>query len=183
MTNAFWVPLNVIHVVTGVGACIRTEVQSTPAGDVQRYVPLQSGDIAWDACMCGLLTQSIDVEYPTDQFAAQTQGTRRGGCGPPVITVQVQVYLIRCVPVPDDQGHPPKVNAVVNSAVNQEYDAYALWKSINCCLSTLKRERPQRITQFEVGSLQRVGPSGACGGIQVAYRFGLGNAVGCCEDG
>jgi len=180
VTTSFWVPLNVIQVVTGVGACIRTEVQATPAGDVRRYVAMQPGDVAWDACDCGLLAQSIISEFPADTLAAQTSGTPRGNCGPPLVVVSVQVHLIRCVPVSSDAGVPPTPAKLVESAVNQAHDAYALRKGALCCLAGYRRERPSRITNFEVGAVTRVGPSGACGGLQMSYQFGLHNAFNCC---
>lgn len=179
--TTFWIPLNVIHVVTGVGACVKTEVEATPAGFVKgRYVAMTPGDIAWDACDCGLLTQSVSLAGPADSFAGITSGTPRNKCGPPLQIVQVTVALIRCVPVMSSTGTPPAPAKLLDSAIIIEYDRYALARGVTCCLAAMQEETPPRVFRYEVGAVNTVGPSGACAGVELTYRFALHNTLGCC---
>ena len=169
-------------VVTGIGVCIVTELQATPeSGGVppgMRLVYMTPGEIAWDGCDCGQLAQSIQMDYISNQFPVNTsQQPQQGvGCNLGPLAFQVIASITRCVPgMTGTVGSVklPTPAKLIEAALTMEGDAYALRKAVECCLSDMKRARPQRIFDYRVGEVQRVGPEGNCGGVTMQYWFQL----------
>ena len=169
-------------VVTGVGVCIVNELQATPeSGGVppkMRLVYMTPGNVAWDGCECGQLAQSIQQDYITTTFPIDaSQLPRQGiGCNLGPLAYQVLVSLTRCVPgMTGTVGSalPPTPAKLIEAALIMEGDAWAVRKAVECCLVTMKRERPQRIFDFRVGPVTRVGPEGGCAGVELTYWFQL----------
>jgi hypothetical protein len=166
-------------IVTGVGMCIVEELENTPeSGGVppkMRVCLLVPGAIAWDGCDCGQLAQTIQGIYPTQVFPTDASEVPiRGGCGPGgQLIVEVLVSLTRCVPgmTAGQPPRPPTCAQLRAAALEQQADAYAVRKAVNCCLADLQRDR--RIVKYAVGRTNFVGPEGNCGGSELIYKFEL----------
>ena len=174
--------LTAAAIVTGIGVCIRDRLLEVPeSGGVpsgMRLVYLTPGNIAWDGCDCGQLAQSIQIDYVSNQFPVNTaQEPRRGvGCNLGPLAYQVLASITRCVPGMTGavgSAKPPTPAKLIEAALTQEGDAYALRTAVECCLADLLNARPQRIFDFRVGTLTRVGPEGNCGGVELQYWFQL----------
>lgn len=174
--------LTAAAIVTGVGVCIRDRLLEVPeSGGVpsgMRLVYLTPGNIAWDGCDCGQLAQSIQMDYITNQFPINSsQDPRRGiGCNLGPLAYQVIASITRCVPGMTGgvaTAKPPTPAKLIEAALIQEGDAFALRTAVECCLVDLKNARPPRIFDFRVGTVSRVGPEGNCGGVELQYWFQL----------
>lgn len=174
--------LTAAAIVTGVGACIVAQLEATPeSGGVppkMRIVYATPGNIAWDGCDCGQLAQTIQMDYISTQFPVNTsQQPRQGvGCNLGPLAFQVLASITRCVPGMTGavgSASPPTPAKLLEAALIQEGDAFALRTAVECCLTELHRARPQRIFDFRVGTLTRVGPEGNCGGVELQYWFQL----------
>lgn len=169
-------PLTAAVIVTGIGMCIVEELEATPESggvpDKMRLCLLVPGSIAWDGCECGQLALTIQSDYPTQTFPIDASDIPlTGGCGPSALVVEVLVSLTRCVPGLDAQGRPPTCAKLQAAALIQQGDAYAVRKAVTCCLAELKRT--YQILKYTVGRVNRVGPEGLCGGIELIFRFEL----------
>ena len=173
--------LTAAAIVTGVGICIRNELENTPeSGGVptkMRLAYLVPGNIAWDDCTCGQLAQTIQMDYPSKRFPInESQLPERGiGCQLGPLAFQVVASIIRCVPGIQD-GVPPRMPSTAQllaAALTMEGDAHALRTGVECCLNSMWQERPQRIFDYRVGQVSRVGPEGGCAGVELSYQFQL----------
>lgn len=173
--------LTAAAVVTGIGICIRDELEATPeSGGVptkMRLAYMVPGNIAWDDCSCGQLAQTIQMDYPSKQFPVnEAQAPNRSvGCQLGPLAYQVTASIIRCMPGIKD-GLPvrmPTTAELLAAALTMEGDAYALRTAVECCLNTMWKARPQRVFDFRVGTVTRVGPEGGCGGVELQYWFQL----------
>ena len=171
-----YTPDNVIMVVTGTGQCVYDALVDSPGGQPNRSCLLVPGQIAWDECECGQLAQSIGDDFPSTTFPLPAVDQRQQPCGPPLITVQVTLSLTRCVPVPGDNGKPPKCDKLRDAAVTLMWDRWLTRRAVTCCLR--ESQRANLITNFAVGSTSIVGPEGACAGFEMIYTLGFGGI--CC---
>lgn len=174
--------LTAAAVVTGVGICIRDQLIATPeSGGVppkMRLVYLTPGNIAWDGCDCGQLAQTIQMDYVSRQFPINSaQEPRHGvGCNLGPLAYQVLASITRCVPGMTGtvgSASPPTPAKLIEAALIQDGDAFALRTAVECCLAEMRNARPQRIFDFRVGTVTRVGPEGNCGGVELQYWFQL----------
>lgn len=163
-------------VVTGIGQCIVDELNATPeSGGVpanMRIAYLVPGEIAWDSCECGQLALSIVRDFPTVTFPVDDSlNPVKGGCMTRTLGYEVTVSLTRCVPGPQKSGKPPTVESLYAAALVVEGDAWAVENGIACCLASLKNDRT--ILDYRYGGVRRVGPEGACAGVEATFYFQL----------
>lgn len=165
-------------IVTGVGQCVVDELLATPeSGGVppkMRVCLLVPGNIAWDGCECGQFAQTIQTDYPTEQFPADASEhvIGMGGCGGRPLVYQVLASITRCVP--GMTGNPPTsptCDKLLAAALVQQGDAFALRRAVECCLSQLRDDYV--IAKYVVGRVNYVGPDGNCGGVELTYKFEL----------
>lgn len=173
-----YLPTSAIVVVTGVGTAVQAELAVQGQPPVERYCPVVPGDIAWDACDCGQLAQTITSTYPSNSFPTNASDQRRTPCGPNLTVATVNLSLTRCVPSPDSNGRPPTCAQLLAAAVTLEVDRWVVRKAVACYLRTLRETQPPIIADFSVGTVISVGPQGGCVGVQLAYSFALGSL--CC---
>lgn len=161
-------------IVTGVGICIVNELDATPfsGGAPARTCLLVPGNIAWDACDCdGQLALTIQRIYPTKIFPGDASSEPvLGGCLTRPLAVQVLVSLVRCIPGLDPSGNPPTCAQLLAKAVEQQADAYAIRRAVECCLDNLKHVQ-RKIFDYRVGGTSFVGPEGNCGGPELTFIF------------
>lgn len=162
-------------IVTGVGQCILDELESMPeSGGVpsnMRVCLLVPGNIAWDACECGQLAQSIQLDYHSVRFPVDSSQEQIESCAQP-IAYQVVASLLRCVPgMTGNPPRPPTCAKLLDAALVLEADAFALRNAVECCLLSLRDTYV--ITDFRVGQVVRVGPDGNCAGAELTYWFQL----------
>jgi hypothetical protein len=160
-------------IVTGVGQCVYDALDVKP----HRVCLMVPGEIAWDECECGMLTQTVERVTPGTNFPIENENEPFHKCGPPLVIVSVQVVVARCVQIPNDNGHPPKCSALQHDALQLERDRFYMIEAVTCCLQDMYENTD--ITAYSIGSAVSVGPGGMCAGVQMGYRFGLG-ARRCC---
>lgn len=164
-------------IVTGIGMCVIEDLQNTPTSggvpDKMRVCLLVPGNIAWDGCDCGQFAQTIQDDYPTLVFPADSseQATGVGGCNSRPLVYTVLASITRCVPGIDIAGRPPSCNSLQTAAFIMQADAFVLRRAVECCLTTLQDS--YTIAKFSVGRATRVGPEGSCAGVELIYKFEL----------
>jgi len=171
--------LTLALVVTGVGQAVYDDLVDTPGGQPDRFCPLVPGDIAWDACDCGLLAQTITSAFGSNNFPQPAADSRQTRCGPNLTVAQVTLVLVRCVTTfePNSDGtRPPTCAQLLADAVTLEYDRWTVRRAVSCYLGGLRDAT--RIHDFAVGPVASVGPSGGCVGVQLTYQFAVGSV--CC---
>lgn len=145
---------------------------------------LVPGAVAWDRCdgPCdkdgapGQLNVSVIRMYPSSSATfpsednKQVQGIR--GCTLPQITaLELAVTLLRCAPVPDDEGCPPTCEELTEAARILHVDATTVYNAVLCCFpQTSQRRRGQ---MFVIGQQKIVGPQGDCVGIEQRLTVAL----------
>jgi hypothetical protein len=166
----------VVSVVTGVAQCVYDALAEAPLGQPQRFCAMVPGEIAWDLCECGQLALSVTQVYPADNFGTPAAGARTTACGPKLTMISVNLTLVRCVPIPTDNGKPPTCDKLLTAAMNLEADRYLTRQAVSCCLKTLRDT--YEIIDFSVDAATTVGPQGECAGFDMPFSFGLSSA--CC---
>lgn len=174
--------LTAAAIVTGVGVCIENELDATPesgGGPVRtpgmRTCLLVPGNVAWDGCECGQLALTIQGIWPTKVFPNDASADPiMGGCMVRPLAVNVLVSITRCIPgmTSGMPPAPPTCAALLAAALEQQGDAFAVRKAVECCLATMKSVE-RRILDFRVGRTTFTGPDGGCGGSELAFTFEL----------
>lgn len=124
------------------------------------------GDVSWDQCCDGgqLWVKATRV-YVTESFPQEKADALICGVG---LAADVQVGVLRCAPVLDDQGNPPTPEALTTSSSQVYEDMYALMNSIICCLSATKKCR-----KFVMRGATSLGPQGGCVGTLINLSIEL----------
>ncbi|TDC23419.1 hypothetical protein E1265_12845 [Streptomyces sp. 8K308] len=149
------------------------------------------GAPAWDGCddPCsdqragGQLTVNIARLYPSGiNFPAENRDVQgaRGCIPPPVTAVELVITLLRCAPMPDETGCPPRCTDLNAAARILHVDAVTVYNALLCCLPATGGGRRGR--RFVLGTQRTVGPEGGCVGIEQRVTVAL---PGCskCPDG
>lgn len=168
-----------IATVTGVAECVVAALEDTPGGVPKRVCPIVPGSIAWDACECGQLAQTITSVAPTRVFPTPSSELPDERCGSPMAVVSVTLSLTRCVASPDDRGNSPRCAALFENAVILEADRAAVRRAVRCCLADMYAASPPQIFAYAIGAANSVGPEGGCAGIELTYQFAIPNE--CCD--
>jgi hypothetical protein len=147
------------------------------------------GQAAWDSCEdpCdgsggtgGQLTvnvarmwqSSLETFPSTESRDSQVRGKR--GCVLPQLTaVELVITVLRCVPVPSDDGCPPSCEDLAAAARVINIDGASVVNALDCCLPGLGTRRQGLI--YSVGIQRQVGPQGGCAGVEQRVTVGLVN--------
>jgi len=127
-----------------------------------------------DVCFCGL----VNGEQAAFDYAGQDCGDQCGMAWVRLITIypsvslgepsieadncgkllgfDVEVGIVRCVSVPDEEGNPPTPGMLLADTELQVADALTMRRAILCCVSSSKDVR--------LGIYTPIGPSGGLGG-------------------
>lgn len=94
--------------------------------------PVQSalvavGGIVVDDCCAGLLAVAVERVFRAEAPFPTERGAD-GPCDEPLIGLDINVYLARCVPVLDDRGTPPTVAAQEAASAGVLADAAIVWQ-------------------------------------------------------
>ena len=162
---------DIISVVTGAATAVREELINVGCGDVNRFCPIVPGELAWDECDCGLFAQTITQSFPSNNFPTPASDSRQDTCGPKFFVINVNAYIIRCVPGPSDNGTSPSCVVLEDAAIQLECDRQALRSGITCYLRDLRNS--YRIFDYSVGATTVVGPQGGCAGVEISYQFAV----------
>ncbi|MFC7791424.1 hypothetical protein [Streptomyces cinereoruber] len=147
------------------------------------------GQSAWDTCddPCsktatgGQLTVSVARMYPSTDvdFPAESrmvQGVR--GCMPPTVTgLEVVVTLLRCAPMPTEDGCPPDCADMSAAARVLHVDMTTVYSALLCCLPGTEQRRRGR--RFVMGTQRVLGPEGGCVGLEQRAIVALPGCAPC----
>lgn len=137
----------------------------------------------------GQLTVSVTRLYASDRNAfprelGSTQGIGSGvrdlaNCAMPQSTaVELAVTLWRCVPVSTDEGCPPAMDALNESAMQFHADMLAVQQGILCCLAGTDTTQ-RRGRRYIMGQTRTLGPQGGCVGFQASVTVALDDCIPC----
>lgn len=167
LVSTVYTPLGHYVVVTGIAECITARLAETTGG-VPNRVCIYPGDVAWDACECGMLALTTSVIYPSDSFP--TLGVAAvSDCGLPYMVANLQITMLRCIPQISEKRYPTCTQLGTATQIQYE-DAFAVWQGTLCCLKILQDN--QFIQEFNFGAQTFVGPQGMCGGSTLSVDLG-----------
>jgi hypothetical protein len=115
-------------------------------------------DVAWDYCgecddsgLCGMGYVRINQSYVSENFPTQIPATN--GCRTGVLTLELVVGSLRCVPLPEEDGTLPNEADQAEAWDRQIADMSALFTAICECFP-----------DASIGSYSALGPQGGCAG-------------------
>lgn len=169
----------VLTVVTGTGQAVADALVGTPNGTPQRVCLLIPGlDVAWDNCQCGQLAQVIVSEYLTNApFDGGASATVGAACGLAYRVVSVATSLVRCVPMMDPNGKPPKCSAYLTAGINDVIDRTAVRLAVLCHLESLLAAGTVEL--YSLGAQTTLGEQGGCAGSVLTWSVALVNRCPC----
>lgn len=145
-----------VGVLAALSICVEEALAQDGSGPVC-WNGIVHGEPAWtcDSCngsTCGMAYVSVETIYPYAIFGIE--GADPGSCAT-MFAMRVQVGVVRCVPVADEDGNMPLPAEVTESALDLHADAFALRNAIVCCLES---------DMIRLGTWTPVGPQGGCAG-------------------
>lgn len=167
--------------------CALAAVTDTPSGAPGRACVVH-GAVAWDDCECGQLTVAIagispSAQFPTLALAPGPSGPMQSRCGAPLLVIEYNVTMLRCMATTDDAGSAPPCDLLGSDAQIAARDAWAVRTGIVCCLQEMRTERDERgatyISEWTTGVQSMVGPAGRCGGSNLQVFVGIQNGCNC----
>jgi hypothetical protein len=145
---------------------VRDALAASLGGPVQRACVVP-GDIAWDACDCGLLAVSPQRFFLADDFPTGTLGTsgRTTPCDAPWLVGELVINVVRCAPTP--QGTSVSIPRDQLDAAGQvtAADAYVTLTETVSVLCGLVED--ERIVDYLLGEQVTSGPQGDCVGTEL----------------
>lgn len=126
----------------------------------RRFVAV--GEVAWDCALVCVSLPTVNRGRPT----AQSGDLNRAW---DTYVATYEVWLLRDVPVPDDKGRLPTVEALNTSAAQLARDGYLLTVAMAQPLRTIEGT----CTSVAQGVTQAVGPDGGLGGWQSTIAVAL----------
>lgn len=133
----------------------------------------------------GQLTVSVRRMFATDvnSFPRElglgsgptTGGVRdRSLCRLPQVTaVELLVTLFRCSPGPTEDGCPPTMAELDETALQFHADMLSVQRGILCCYPSTELDARRNGRRFVVGQTTTIGPQGGCVGFQSAVTVAL----------
>lgn len=166
--STIYSPLGHYVNVTGIAECI-TERLAETTGGIPNRVCIYPGDVAWDACECGMLALTTSVIYPSASFPSQGITTPVSDCGLPYLVANLQITMLRCIPQVTEKRYP--TCAQLGLAAQTQYeDAFAVMQGTLCCLQLMRDN--YFVQEFNVGAQTFTGPQGMCGGSTLSVDLG-----------
>lgn len=131
--------------------CSSVEDAGLPSMCFCGLVPGES--VAWDYISEsgeGMAWVRVMNIYPSAAFPA-ADTTLRSSCASP-LAAQVEMGILRCAPMPDDDGTPPSMAAQWEATRLQMADMRAMYSAIRCCYD--------RQEHMVLGQYNPLGPQG-----------------------
>jgi len=159
-------------------SCVE-ETLSKYQAPVCRSFLAPGGSPSWDTCCdCGrgegmAWVQIVSVG-PTEAFPGIFQGAMRQP--PPEFVLEMNVGILRCAAVLDDQGRAPSSEKMTADGMKVQRDRAIVAEAIRCCF--LEQADPGT---FSIGSWTPLGPQGGCVGGTTSIRIAA-SACRCPED-
>jgi len=144
-------------------------VLATSTGGPVAHNYITWGEVVHDWCQddCGQAVLSIGSTYPSNDFPSPYVGSIN--CDPVLLAVNMSLEIIRCVPVPDENGNPPLDSALTAATSTMLSDAHVSRETVRCLLNGYREAQPQLIQNYYIGTSTPVGPSGGCGGSRLEF--------------
>ena len=139
--------------LTALEDCGRESISTTYVG---------SGAIAWDDC-CGSLIVVPERIYRSSEFPAED--TTEVICFDGLIAVELNVILLRCIPVVDDRGRAPSESSLQTAYSNLLGDAAVIYNALTGAFPDYW-ERTNPAQAF-------IGAQGGCIGVETRLTVGL----------
>jgi hypothetical protein len=162
--------------------CARAALALTSAGvPGRRYRSV--GRPAHDNCCAGQgqLTVARVRTYPSAVFPVPDNDPVP--CGGKYTVVQFEVEVIRCAPVPANDGTAPSAELLDASAREIDIDGRAVYDALRCCIQDRIKNWQALDEQagFEgyVDSQAPVGPEGGCAGTRTVVVLGIPDGCAC----
>ncbi len=165
--------------------CRKGVVAGAPAADAcggDLCAPLGPGE--WP----GQLTVNVIRLFASDRtsFPRELGSTQQIGggvrdlknCAMPVTTaVELSVTLFRCAPGSTDQGCPPTMADLNETAMQYHADMLAVQQGILCCFSGTDTTTRRTGRRYTVGQTTTIGPQGGCVGFQTRVTVALDDVL------
>jgi PKD repeat protein len=174
-----WKKTSARTIGTGLLNGVAAALVSTTCGRPKRVVYSVGADQPWDACDCGQLALNVNRRYTSRSFPTDASDSTRGDCENSIVVFDCSLSIVRCVPGPGRNGEPPTATALDAAFRCQEEDAQVVWNTAWCYFTQLRDITPRLIVDFIINDQPSLGPSGACGGSQLNFKFGLYVPCGC----
>jgi hypothetical protein len=126
----------VYPVMIELNACLCAEITSSGLPEPCVCELLPGGDVAFDYCTecddgrCGQAWVRLVAAYPS-QVLGEPDTT--GNCATR-LSYTLEVGIIRCAPLPGNDGSPPSVDAQLSATRLQLADMQAMRRAIACCM-------------------------------------------------
>jgi hypothetical protein len=101
---------------------------------------------------CGMAWVRLNSVFPSTVFP--TQDVSATGCTP-MLAFEVELGVVRCAPIGDDYGNPPKAEEWEAAAQLQVLDMMAMREAVECCFGAF---------ETMLGAFTPIGPTGGCVG-------------------
>jgi hypothetical protein len=135
-----------------------------PLPDRRLVVAGSSSEVAWD---CEQLTVAL-AAVGWGSSPEMGQGTVPFGTAAGAMAVRYVLYsvqLVRCTPVPDEDGEPPSAEELMAAGLSFQRDAGLLSQALVMAASRLRPHLP-RGAVVQAGAIQPVGPQGEYVGME-----------------
>lgn len=162
MTSAVWQRLNDLATCLCAQCLDSSECGETPPLCFCGIVPGQEVALEYHGnCddVCGMAWVRMTSLYPAIQVGQVN--TNSGNCAS-MTGVDVELGIMRCMPVGEADGSPPSAEQLLAATELQVKDALALWQAVMCC---------QGSSDFLVGQYQPFGPEGGIVGGTLEVNF------------
>lgn len=142
---------------------VRDALAASLGGAVDRACVVP-GEVAWDACHCGLLAVSPQRFFLSADFPTGTS-VRTSPCDAPWLVGELVIDVVRCAPTP--QGTSVSVPCDQLDAAGQvtAADAYVTLTETVSVLCGLVED--ERIVDYLLGEQVTSGPQGSCIGTEL----------------
>lgn len=150
--------------------CVRKALAETEAGAPPRACVVPGAELLWDDCDCGLLAVTTLRAYPSDSFPVLKQTGPFNRCNAALTVVEYVVTVLRCVPMSDDNGHPPPCEDLTEASIRDLEDRWAVQRGVRCCLDG---------TMHLIQEQLAIGEQGRCAGSELHVFVALPNCEAC----
>lgn len=159
---------NIVAVISDYTASAFEALEEKPS----RIIHVAPGaQVAWDDCCDGQLwTRLANLEAVRSQNPSGRGVGGAGVCGITHFIATLELGLIRCASVADDNGDAPPAIIIENEGIAGIGDVTALLQAITC-----------KPTTYTVGRYTPQGPQGGCVGGFWTFQVRLDNCLQCEE--
>lgn len=128
---------SVYDVGTTILSAVSVALSGTAAGPVNRVLMYPGSAPVWDECDCGQLAMGVTTHFNSRDMVGDAS-SQFMNCVGPARVARYSLSIVRCIPGPDINGLPPSPGALTNAFKIQQEDAYVVWHTVQCQLTTLQ---------------------------------------------